>query len=206
MKMTPGERYGRLVTVRPDAVFKKQYICLCDCGTEKSIWISALRGGLTKSCGCLVRESNAARNKARTVHGARNTPTHRSWISMRNRCNNPNNPGYEYYGGRGITVCERWSSYTNFLEDMGERPKGTSLDRRDNNKGYEPGNCRWASRVVQENNKSTNRILTVDGQSMTVAEWARHLGVNKASLKNRLHLGWSDERAVKEPFRKRTNK
>lgn len=203
--MKPGERYGRLVTARPD-ISKKKYICLCDCGNEKSIWISALRGGLTKSCGCLHRENTVARNKAGKTHGAKNTPTYRSWTSLRSRCNNPNDLAYKRYGGRGITVCERWNSYENFVEDMGERPEGTSIDRINNDKGYEPGNCRWATPIEQENNKSSNRIVTVDGESKTVADWARHLGVNRVSLQNRFHLGWSDERAIKEPFRKRTKK
>lgn len=137
---------------------------------------------------------------ASTTHGMKGTPTYVSWIAARGRCRNPNDPAYGRYGGKGITFCERWDSFENFLADMGLRPDNMTLDREDNDKGYEPGNCRWATRVEQQNNKSTNRILTVDGVSKTAAEWAREKCLNPATINSRLHKGWSDKDAVMIPI------
>lgn len=126
-------------------------------------------------------------------HGLSNTKTWKSWRSMRERCSNPNNPNWHNYGGRGITVCDRWNqSYLNFLSDMGERPEGTTLDRIDNNKGYEKKNCRWTTIKTQNNNKRNNQIY----KSRTVFEWADFLNLNVKTIKTRLHRGWPWEQAL----------
>lgn len=137
-------------------------------------------------------------------HAARGnvSPEYNTWFSMKQRCLSPSHKGYARYGGRGITVCERWKiSFANFLEDMGSRPTGCTLERENTDGNYEPGNCRWATDIEQANNKVNNRFLTVGGVSKTVAQWAREKGMNVASLHSRLNKGWSEEDAVNKPLR-----
>lgn len=140
----PGTRFGKLVVLgymedpRPGAY----WLCQCDCGSEVTRAGGSLRAGLTISCGC-----------AQKPRGWYRSPAWHSWWGMKNRCLNPNDTHYEYYGGRGITVCDRWLEFTNFLADMGERPAGLTLDRVDTDGDYEPGNCRWATWSEQRMNQ-----------------------------------------------------
>jgi len=122
---------------------------------------------------------------------------------MKQRCLCPNDPFYERYGGRGIEVCKRWKdSFENFYEDMGPRPVGHVLDRLDNDGNYEPNNCRWVTESMNQRNRSTNRLLTFRGKTVTLVEWAEELGFNVNTLTTRLNkLGWSVERALTEPKR-----
>lgn len=119
---------------------------------------------------------------------------------MRARCNNPKHRRYPDYGGRGIGVDPRWDRFENFFADMGPRPEGMTLERIDNDKGYTPGNCRWATRAEQATNKRNNRVLTYQGETMCTADWARKLGVNVQLLRNRLHRGWPIERVLMPPI------
>lgn len=131
------------------------------------------------------------------VAGRKRTPTHYAWTNMISRCINKNRPDYHCYGGRGITVCDRWrNSFSAFLEDMGERPDGHSLDRIDNSKGYEPGNCRWATRDQQMQNTRATRLISFQNETMGLTAWARRLGLNKESLRSRLLRGWPIEKAL----------
>ncbi len=116
-------------------------------------------------------------------------PTYRAWLNMRYRCLSPSNKDYPSYGGRGITICERWDSYKSFLADMGECPPGLQLDRIDNEKGYSLNNCRWATRREQANNTRRNRWVTVDGRTQTIAQWARELNVPYGRIYDRLRIG-----------------
>ena len=123
------------------------------------------------------------------------------WTNMKQRCTNPKNPAYHNYGGRGITVCERWlGSFENFLADMSRRPtKRHEIERRNNDLGYSPDNCEWATPDVQGKNRRNNRFITVGDLTMIVSDWAKHSGISRKTIRTRLADGWSDERAVTEP-------
>lgn len=158
-KIVTGSRYGRLTVigeVEPyiaSGIKLRRVECLCDCGnTSFPLWRN-VRIGTSSSCGCYGLECRKGHPKTKT-HGMSGTPEYRSWAAMRNRCTNPDNKGFKNYGGRGITVCERWmNSFENFYSDMGPRPDGFSIDRIDSDGNYEPSNCRWASMEVQVINR-----------------------------------------------------
>lgn len=159
-----GKTYGRLMVIdeadrQPNGKnLLRAFLCRCECGTEKIIAASNLSTGRTKSCGCLQREKAKLSNGAPVKHDQCWSPTYSSWAGMKDRCTNQNHKSYNNYGGRGITVCERWMDFRNFLEDMGERPSGTSIDRIDANGDYKPGNCRWATAQQQASNKRNSTL------------------------------------------------
>ncbi len=147
-----GQRFGRLVAIRENGRGSSRetlWLCRCDCGAEITTSGTALRTGHTSSCGCAKREQASA---LMTTHGRHGTRAYRSWQAMHQRCSNPKTEGYEYWGGRGIRVCERWQTFENFYADMGDPPAGYSLDRIAVDGNYEPGNCRWASATTQARN------------------------------------------------------
>ncbi len=127
-------------------------------------------------------------------------PEANTWRSMKQRCQNPKAHEYENYGGRGITICERWSSsFDLFCEDMGPRPPGTSIERIDNNGNYEPGNCKWASRIEQRRNTRFNRLLTLNGRTQPMSAWVEETGIQWDTIYARLKRGWSIEKALTFP-------
>jgi len=150
--------------------------------------------------------SNPNGSRLRHGHGRTNakTPEYKVWMAMRSRCNSPNNHAFSDYGGRGIKVCERWNTFENFLADMGARPQGMTLDRKNNDRGYEPGNCRWATMKSQQRNRRNNRLFTVGGLTATMAEHCERSGVKPTTAYMRLAKGASIEAALSKsraPYR-----
>jgi hypothetical protein len=198
----PGKVYGRITVTAvagQDSGGNTIVRGTCSCGSPWEGAFSRLKGGHTKSCGCLNREIN-------TKHGASYTKEYGIWQGMRKRCNNPKHVAYAYYGGRGIKVCSRWDDFSTFLSDMGPRPSPAySIDRIDNNLGYSPENCRWATATEQNNNTSRAALITFNGETRSKAEWARHLGMKVSILGYRLKSGWSVEDALHIPVGSITN-
>lgn len=168
--------------------------CKCDCGNELTTVGARLRKGHVKSCGCLrvIAGREVGLSSAKHGHGrvSGKTPTYNSWQSMLDRCTNKDRRTYKWYGAKGITVCDRWQSFDNFLADMGERPKGTTLDRIDTFGNYEPSNCRWADKKTQSNNTSASVNVTVEGVTKTIMEWSKSTGIPYTTLQYRVHAGW----------------
>jgi hypothetical protein len=202
-EMVAGFRQGKLTAISPAPNMgpTKAWFFRCDCGSIKSIRVTNFYSKNCKSCGCM-------QGRFGSRGGNYGTPEYKAWLGMRGRCLYEPGRSYPRYGGRGITICDRWlQSADNFIEDMGRRPsKNHSLDRINNNLGYEPSNCRWATRIEQANNKSNNRILTVLGVSKSVAEWSREMSVSTVTIFSRLKWGWSDEDAVMKPIDTRRRK
>lgn len=175
----------------------KHEICICSCGVVAKVRL--LPGGELRSTSCRACANN--RNWLR--HGQCGSPEYQAWANMWDRVRNPNRHNSERYIGRGIKVCERWGKFENFIADMGQRPSNKhSLDRFPNNDGhYEPGNCRWATLSEQQNNTSQNVLVTKDGVTKTITQWARFLGVSTSLVSNRRYgLGWTAEKALFTPI------
>lgn len=191
-----GQRFGRLTALRPEYRKHRGWACRCDCGATTWVLTAALINNNTKSCGCA---------KHKHGHGAEHPLTYRIWVEMRRRCRSLHRPAYGNYGGRGINVCPEWHDYAVFLKDMGEAPENATIERIDNNRGYAPNNCRWATRAEQNNNKRSNRRIQALGKTQTIAQWSRETGIHKDTLWRRLtKLGWSPERALTEPVKRLT--
>lgn len=156
-----GQRFGRLVASKPIETTNQGVVWLfmCDCGKEHKRLAKAIRHkGEKASCGCLQKQIHSDRMSClNKTHGMTNTPTWRSWISMHDRCRNPNAPKFKHYGGRGIRVCDAWGNFRVFLSDMGERPNGKTLDRINVDGMYEPSNCRWATHKEQRHNRRISK-------------------------------------------------
>ena len=159
-----GQTFGLLTALRFDGMHKSRamWICRCECGVEKRIAGKFLRNGDTKSCGCAKKEHARIMGSVRHVrHGhspdGKKSTEYVTWDSMIQRCTNKNNHAWKDYGGRGIFVCERWMIFDNFFSDMGFRPPGLQLDRRNNDGGYEPSNCRWVDRKTQQSNRRCSK-------------------------------------------------
>lgn len=191
-----GKRFGRLIVLSESHIRNKKiyWNCICDCRAACKVEAQKLRIGHTRSCGCLQREiissSNYLHGNAPRGHQSQEYST---WLNMRQRCSRESNDDYALYGGRGIKVCRRWEeSFSAFLSDMGPKPvPDLSIDRKDSDGDYEPGNCRWATAIEQANNTRTNRRITYAGETRTLAEWARRAGLPYNTLRRRLNRGWS---------------
>ena len=183
-----GERFGLLTAVRKLESKGRQtvWLCLCDCGKHKNVETRNLRGGFVKSCGCASNQMRS-QNSTTATHRLSGDPIYKTWSMMKSRCSNPKYTHYEYYGGRGIKVCERWQSFENFYADMHPRPIGATLDRKDTNGDYTPDNCRWATREEQVNNRRNNVQLTFHGETMSLVDWANTFGVRRQKMYLRMY-------------------
>lgn len=209
-----GQRFGRLVVEsfagsasNRDSLWR----CICDCGNFINVRAACLKRNRpgrkspgTRSCGCLRIDAPSTAN---TRHGGFGSRLYNIWASMKQRCSLPSHSNFSNYGGRGIRVCDEWLEFTAFRDwavasGYGD---GLSIDRVDNDQGYSPDNCRWATRIEQGNNKRTNRILLVGDRRMTVAEWSREIGIKEITISTRLRNGWTDADAV-SPLRRRNHK
>lgn len=186
-----GRKFGRLTVIDKIGSNKHKnpvWSCKCECGSLTKATSTSLVNGNVRSCGCLALDYI----KALTTHGQslyKNvTSEYNTWNRMKGRCNNPKNSAYKDYGGRGIKVCERWmNSFEAFFEDMGPKPgKGYSIERKNNNGNYEPGNCRWATITDQNKNKRTNRVIEHNGRRMILQDWANLLEITGEALSYRL--------------------
>jgi len=203
-----GQRFGRLTIVAFDRTENRRafWRCLCDCGNMTIVIGKDLRSGHTVSCGCFDRERRIVHGHARK-NGRKKlwTRTYKAWMNAKRRCYDSRTKWFHLYGGRGIRVCDRWrDSFENFLADMGECPQGLELDRYPDQSGnYEPGNCRWASKKQQGRNTRMNHLVTVNGETLTLTEWAERLGATYYTLRDRLRRGWSLEKTVSTPIHHR---
>jgi len=198
-----GIKFGRLTPLglvsrtreEEGLAYVKIWECRCDCGKIARIKHTQMTGGITKSCGCFRRETTA---KNSTTHGLRSHPLWWTWHRIKQRCHNPKNPKYPDYGARGICVEEPWrSSFQAFYDDMISKWKPElSIDRRDNNKNYCKGNCRWADDFTQASNKRSNCWIEFNGQKKLRSHWARELGIPDTTILLRLRRGWSIEKAL----------
>jgi hypothetical protein len=196
-----GQRFGRLVVTEFSGIVngRAHWVCLCDCGKTEIINGKNLRRGLTKSCGCL--QSERARANVLT-HNKHDSKVYHVYYGMKSRCLNTNNAAYNRYGGRGIVICDRWlESFENFYADMGDCPDGCSIDRIDNDAGYSPDNCRWVTVDIQNRNTRQNHMITYDGRTMCLADWAKEIGIDRATLYARISVhGWSANKALTTPL------
>lgn len=202
-----GQRFGRLIAIREDGRTKQgqaKWLCQCDCGNIKSIASASLTGGLTKSCGCYNSE---LRTNLNLKHGDafrhNKARLYEVWCAMIKRCENPNDDHFYCYGGRGVSVCADWHKYENFkawayangYDDSAGRGQCT-IDRIDNNKGYEPGNCRWVDMRAQGKNTRKAKMLTIQGKTKPLTQWAEEKNIRPGTIHSRLRNGWAVEEAV----------
>ena len=216
IEVKPGDRYGRWEIVQETECRRsptngrpyRMVECRCECGTIRQVTLESLRqGNPSQSCGCLQREAVRETSHRNRTHGASCSITYSSWAMMKQRCYNQNDSEYDSYGGRGIKVCELWrNSFEAFLNDMGERPSlQHSIDRYpDNDGGYEPGNCRWATPLQQNRNRRSNVMLTFQGETMCISAWAERIGIPRKTLEKRLNrYGFTVRQALTQPVRRK---
>lgn len=201
-----GKRFGRLVVIQRMNNNKRgqsRWLCQCNCRKITIILGDSLRRCNTQSCGCLLKEKTAQRF---VKHNCWNDKIYKIWAAIIQRCTNSNHKNWKYYGGRGIIVCERWrSSFENFNEDMGKEWKfGLQIERKNNNKGYYKNNCYWATRKQQARNKRDNCLEIYKGKTQCITAWAEEFNIHPRTLHHRIRkLGWSIEKALITPIRKR---
>lgn len=169
--------------------------CQCSCGNITSVRADSLKNGTTKSCGCLVKEIT-------TTHGQSYSVEYQTWASMKDRCSNSNSENFINYGGRGISVCDRWlNSFENFYNDIGDRPSDDhSIDRINNDGNYEPGNCKWSTSEEQNNNTSRNKFYNYNGKNYSIEQLSKEYNINENTLTTRLSRGLTIEEAINKPI------
>lgn len=204
-----GQVFSRLTAIRPlvsvkrGLIYKTYWLCSCSCGNETVVFADKLAHGHTQSCGCLFKGK-----KHNFKHGLRKSSEYNIWVLMRRRCLDEKCPQFTDYGGRGITVCDRWADpkadgFANFYADMGPRPsKDHSLERRDNNGGYFPENCKWGTRTEQARNRRNNFVITAFGRTGVLGSFVSD-AKEYSRVKERLKMGWPPEQALSVPNRGR---
>lgn len=198
IKDLTGNKYGFLTVIKLHASDQPNgqviWHLKCVCGKDVFRVKPAFKNCPYASCGC-KRNSDKIRHRQSGCGGSGVSREYRAWVSIKSRCENPKSKAYNGYGGRGIQICQRWrASFADFLADMGPCPTNKhSIDRRDNDGSYEPDNCRWATRVEQQNNTRRNRIISYKMETKTLAEWCRELNLNYHRARNRLNSGWAAE-------------
>lgn len=203
-----GKRFERLIVIKQvgeDNSKNYKWLCLCNCGKEKIILGYDLENGHTKSCGCLQKENASIYN---IKHGhnkvGKRSKTYQSWVNMIARCTNSSHKQWKDYGGRGIKVCERWLKFENFLEDMGEAPRGLTIERIKNKKGYFKENCKWATRKEQMRNTRSNRFIPFNNKIQCISDLAKEFGIHVTTFRYRIDkLNWSIEKALLTPVKKK---
>lgn len=198
-----GEKFSRLTAVSFHHRDGKIYFWTfkCDCGNETTTKASSVVRGKTRSCGCLQKETIANVGHKNATHGYGRTSEYGIWFNMVQRCHNPKHIGYENWGGRGIGVCERWMDPAAFIADMGLRPTNRhTIERVNNELGYSPENCVWATYHAQHRNKRTNINVEYNGQTMCLKDAAKAAGLNYSTVCKRISaLGWTPQQAIMEP-------
>lgn len=203
-----GTSFGDLTLLK--LLPARKALCVCVCGKQYETWQPSLLSGDAKSCGCMRKSYIQEASKRRNPFPLYKNPMFRAWSQMRQRCQNPKDSSYAKYGARGIKVCSAWDqSFENFLRDMGERPSPKhSIDRVNNDKGYEPNNCRWATKKQQVRNRRTTLYLTLQGVTKSAAEWAEdlttQLGLTYQNIADRRYWGWSTHKILTTPVRKKS--
>jgi hypothetical protein len=195
-KIKIGQKIGKLIVLSREQK-GKIYHCVCECGIAVTHWGSSLTAGKNRPCPCFVSPT-----KGNIKHLKGKTSEYKAWAEMKQRCYNKNNARYPWYGARGILVCDKWlNSFEAFFADMGIKPsKKHSLDRIDNNRNYEPSNCRWSNDKTQTNNTRRNVKITHNGETKTLAQWAELYNVGYHRLRDRLSRNWPFEKAVLYPI------
>lgn len=204
VKDITGQQFGRLTAIRPeglDSHGRTKWLCDCSCGNQAVVAGFLLRQGHSTSCGCRRLEMIRAPRPHQRTHGLTETPIYAIWHSMVQRCCNERQPSFPGYGGRGITVCAEWLSFDRFYADFGHlRPtRQHTMDRRDNDAGYHPGNVRWVLQEVQNNNRRDNVRLTFMGETLTVTQWSRRVGISASCLFSRVKSGWPVDKTLTLP-------
>lgn len=197
--MQIGDKFSRLTAIGSTVVDGKR-LFLCECGQSKLIRAAHVIRGATQSCGCLLAES-VKRQRNTNTHHLSHTPEYRSWRMMNQRCYEPSLDAYPWYGGKGITVCDRWrNSFETFLSDMGVKPSPRhTIDRIDVTGHYEPSNCRWTDAKSQAINRTSTRWVSFGNSTRNMSEWAKLVGLSTAAIRYRLRHGWSLEDALFTP-------
>lgn len=194
-----GQRFGRLIAVRFSGFSVRcqnfSWICRCDCGKECIVRACNLRSGHTRSCGCLSQENKRSLHR---VHGMNGTPEYIAWQKIIDRCGNPNNPFWNRYGGRGITMFQPWRhSFEEFFKHIGRKPSPKhSIDRINNDGNYEPGNVRWATPLQQSRNRGGRVFVEYRGEKLCISEWSQKVGIKLGTLLKRIRNGWPIEKAM----------
>lgn len=203
-----GMKFGKLTAISraentPQG--RAQWMCQCECGGKKVAQATYLNKGATRSCGCMGIEQRkaAAQSQCHAHSRAKMYRERKTWENMIARCYDPTRHDFKWYGGRGIAVCERWrNSFDDFVADMGLRPDGMTLDRRLASADYSADNCRWVTMTTQANNRRNNHRITINGITLTIAEWSRKMGIGERVIATRIARGWDEIRAVETPVKR----